>query len=419
MSKFALGIDVGGTKVAIATVGEDLSVHQKQEVMTHADNGEKLWENIEEVISDFLKTESGSLLGIGVASAGPLDIPQGTLSPVNIPIWRDFPIISRLKKMSNGSKVALHGDALALAHAEHKIGAGRGLENMLGMVVSTGIGGGLILDGKVFPGETGNSCYIGHHSINFEGRMCACGRKGCVEAYASGPQMVAIAHENGWAPQLNSFIDLAQSAREGNEIAIDAISQGTRALSVGIVNFVGTLDINHVVIGGGVAQAGEIFWGPLQKHIETESKAIGFLKNIQLRKAELERDAGILGAALAVLSQGSMELEKSERPWGRYEVLQESAAHKVKCIWVLPGKRLSYQRHQKRAEHWFIVQGTALVTIDGEDRTLGPGATVDFPIGTLHRIANAGSDEVIFVEVQTGTYFGEDDIERVEDDFGR
>ena len=302
MSKYALGIDVGGTKVAIATVGEDLSVHQKQEVLTHADNGEKLWSNIEEVISEFLKTEAGSLLGIGVASAGPLDIPQGTLSPVNIPIWRNFPIISRLKQMSGGSKVALHGDALALAHAEHKIGAGRGLENMLGMVVSTGIGGGLILDGKVFPGETGNSCYIGHHSINFEGRMCACGRRGCVEAYASGPQMVAIAHENGWAPQLDSFIDLAQSAREGNAIAIDAISQGTRALSIGIVNFVGTLDINHVVIGGGVAQAGEIFWGPLQRHIETESKAIGFLKNIQLRKAELERDAGVLGAALAVLS---------------------------------------------------------------------------------------------------------------------
>lgn len=302
MSKYALGIDVGGTKVAIATVGEDLSVHQKQEVLTHADNGEKLWSNIEEVISEFLKTEAGSLLGIGVASAGPLDIPHGTLSPVNIPIWRNFPIISRLKQMSGGSKVALHGDALALAHAEHKIGAGRGLENMLGMVVSTGIGGGLILDGKVFPGETGNSCYIGHHSINFEGRMCACGRRGCVEAYASGPQMVAIAHENGWAPQLDSFVDLAQSAREGNSIAIDAISQGTRALSIGIVNFVGTLDINHVVIGGGVAQAGEIFWGPLQKHIETESKAIGFLKNIQLRKAELERDAGVLGAALAVLS---------------------------------------------------------------------------------------------------------------------
>jgi mannose-6-phosphate isomerase len=114
-----------------------------------------------------------------------------------------------------------------------------------------------------------------------------------------------------------------------------------------------------------------------------------------------------------------MELEKSERPWGRYEVLQESEYHKVKCIWVNPGKRLSYQRHQKRAEHWFIVQGTALVTIDGNERTVGPGETVEFGIGVLHRLANVGQDEVIFVEVQTGSYFGEDDIERIEDDFNR
>jgi mannose-6-phosphate isomerase len=114
-----------------------------------------------------------------------------------------------------------------------------------------------------------------------------------------------------------------------------------------------------------------------------------------------------------------MDLEKSDRPWGRYEVLQEFQTHKVKCIWVLPGKRLSYQRHQKRAEHWFIVTGKALVTIDGQTRELTAGATVDFAIGVLHRIENIGNDEVIFVEVQTGTYFGEDDIERVEDDFGR
>jgi mannose-6-phosphate isomerase len=112
-------------------------------------------------------------------------------------------------------------------------------------------------------------------------------------------------------------------------------------------------------------------------------------------------------------------LEKSERPWGRYEVLQESATHKVKCIWVSPGKRLSYQRHKFRAEHWFIVAGDADVTIDGVVKRVGAGDSVDFGIGALHRIHNIGSTEVIFVEVQTGTYFGEDDIERVEDDFGR
>ena len=112
-------------------------------------------------------------------------------------------------------------------------------------------------------------------------------------------------------------------------------------------------------------------------------------------------------------------LEKSERPWGRYEVLQEGDGHKVKCIWVNPGKRLSYQRHAKRAEHWFIVQGTGEITINGDVRLVKPGDTVDFGIGVLHRIANTGTEIIIFVEVQTGTYFGEDDIERIEDDFGR
>ena len=114
-----------------------------------------------------------------------------------------------------------------------------------------------------------------------------------------------------------------------------------------------------------------------------------------------------------------MELEKSERPWGRYEVLQESTHHKVKCIWVLPGKRLSYQRHQKRAEHWFITQGPAIVTIDGVTKTLQTGDSVDFAIGVAHRMAAPDTNPVTFIEVQTGTYFGEDDIVRLEDDFGR
>ena len=111
--------------------------------------------------------------------------------------------------------------------------------------------------------------------------------------------------------------------------------------------------------------------------------------------------------------------EVSERPWGKYEVLQESATHKVKCIWVNPGKRLSYQRHKFRAEHWFIVAGTGEVTIDGKVTSFKPGDTFEFEIGVLHRISNTGTEDVVFVEVQTGTYFGEDDIERVEDDFGR
>lgn len=112
-------------------------------------------------------------------------------------------------------------------------------------------------------------------------------------------------------------------------------------------------------------------------------------------------------------------MNESTRPWGRYEILQESQSHKVKCIWVHPGKRLSYQRHEKRAEHWFIVSGTARVTQNGLETTKTAGDTVTIAIRDLHRIENIGTDDVVFIEVQTGTYFGEDDIERIEDDFGR
>ena len=109
----------------------------------------------------------------------------------------------------------------------------------------------------------------------------------------------------------------------------------------------------------------------------------------------------------------------SVRPWGRYDVLSTSDLHQVKNIFVLPGKRLSYQRHEKRAEHWLIISGAARVTLDGKTLELTAGDSVDIEIGMAHRIENVGTTELVFTEIQTGTYFGEDDIERLEDDFGR
>jgi mannose-6-phosphate isomerase len=114
------------------------------------------------------------------------------------------------------------------------------------------------------------------------------------------------------------------------------------------------------------------------------------------------------------------EREYSERPWGNYTVLDDDAPdHKVKRIVVHPGKRLSYQRHSKRAEHWFIVSGTATVTLDGAVSTVEAGQSIDIPLEGAHRIANEGDTDVVFIEVQRGTYFGEDDIVRLEDDYGR
>ena len=112
-------------------------------------------------------------------------------------------------------------------------------------------------------------------------------------------------------------------------------------------------------------------------------------------------------------------LETDQRPWGSYAVLDDEATFKVKRIEVLPGRRLSYQRHSRRSEHWFIVHGTAIVTLDGEHREVSAGDAVDVPVGTDHRIENASDELVVFVEVQHGDYFGEDDIVRLEDDYGR
>ncbi len=111
--------------------------------------------------------------------------------------------------------------------------------------------------------------------------------------------------------------------------------------------------------------------------------------------------------------------EIDHRPWGFYEVLSDESDHKVKRITVKPGMRLSLQRHRRRSEHWFIVRGRALVTVDGREVELEGGDSIDIPQGAAHRIANTGEEDLVFIEVQRGDYFGEDDIERLEDDFGR
>lgn len=111
--------------------------------------------------------------------------------------------------------------------------------------------------------------------------------------------------------------------------------------------------------------------------------------------------------------------EFDRRPWGSYTVLEEGRNFKVKRIEVLPGKRLSYQKHSQRAEHWFVVEGIAKVTLDDRDLLIGAGQAIDIPVGSAHRVENPGNEDLIFIEVQRGNYLGEDDIVRLEDDFGR
>jgi mannose-6-phosphate isomerase len=111
--------------------------------------------------------------------------------------------------------------------------------------------------------------------------------------------------------------------------------------------------------------------------------------------------------------------EFDRRPWGTYTVLGEDRGFKVKRIEVLPGKRLSYQKHAQRAEHWFVVAGTAKVTLDDEEINVPAGKAIDIPIGAAHRVENLGDENLVFIEVQRGNYLGEDDIIRLQDDYGR
>ncbi|HEC83061.1 MAG TPA: glycosyltransferase, partial [Firmicutes bacterium] len=114
-----------------------------------------------------------------------------------------------------------------------------------------------------------------------------------------------------------------------------------------------------------------------------------------------------------------MTQREDHRPWGFYEILSDKPDHKVKRITVHPGHRLSYQRHRRRSEHWYVLKGEAVVTLDDKDYTLKPGQAIDLPAGSWHRVRNPGNTDLVLIEVQTGDYFGEDDIERLEDDYGR
>ena len=138
------------------------------------------------------------------------------------------------------------------------------------------------------------------------------------------------------------------------------------------------------------------------------------------RKIDLRIDFKVRGGIHTnVLVQYSSENEIGHRPWGKYEVLKEGKNHKIKRITVYPGKRLSLQRHQKRMEHWVMVEGEALFTLDDQEKRLTAGDTVEIPKKAVHRIQNCGETQLVFIEIQRGEYFGEDDIERLEDDYNR
>ena len=291
-----LALDIGATKIAIALMNSELTIESRSNQPSQVAGD--LWSALEERLQPFT---SEAITHIGVAAAGPINLPLGEISPVNIHQWRDFPIVANLQRLFPSTQISLIGDCTALALAEHTIGAGVGINSLLGVVVSTGIGGGLILDGKVHHGQSGNAGLIGHHTISFDSdRICVCGRRGCLEEFARGPKMVESARDNGWNGG-DDFQSLVVCAQAGDQVAITAIDNGARALAAGLINVMMILDLHTVVIGGGVSLAGDIYWQPLHRYLAEESLKSGFLKEIQVLPAGLGSDSGLYGAAIHAL----------------------------------------------------------------------------------------------------------------------
>ncbi|MDH2424437.1 ROK family protein [Sphaerisporangium sp. TRM90804] len=299
MTSHVLAADIGGTKLAAALIAEDGSVLRRKEVPTPAapPGGSEV---VSDALTRLLREMTGDAppVAVSVASAGPLDPRAGTVSPVNIPAWRDFPVLARVSEVVPGVPVRLIGDAVAAAAGEHWRGAGRGSDSMLGIVVSTGIGGGLVLGGAPFTGPTGNAGHIGHVVVDPGGARCPCGATGCVETIASGPSMVRWAHAHGWTGA--DARDLAEAARTGDTTAVAAFHRAAAALASGIVAVAALCDLDQVVIGGGVAGAGDVLFTPLRDAVAARAH-MAFIRRLRIAPAALGRDAGLVGAARMAL----------------------------------------------------------------------------------------------------------------------
>lgn len=288
-----LAIDIGATKFAIAIVSTTREISLRQEIPAS-----QLWDGLTQVLKEIASDRSITISKIGIGSAGPINTQSGTISPVNISAWREFPLVDKVQEIFPGAQIKMVGDAVALAVAEHAIGAGKGSQNMLGMVVSTGIGGGIIVNGQALEGDFGNAGFFGHTVVGDYDGGCNCGRIGCVEGYASGISMVRVAKKNGWNGE--DFVALADAARAGNADAIAAIAFGTEHLAKAIINIAQIFDLHCVVVGGGVTEAGDIYWLPLEKALLSHSTSLNLVQPIKLHPAQLQRDAGLIGAAMVV-----------------------------------------------------------------------------------------------------------------------
>lgn len=307
-------LDIGGTKIAGAVLDERGAVlHRAQRRTPPAGGPEDVFSAVRAVLEQLAALPQWTrVASLGIASAGPIDIAHGLVSPVNIPGWRDFPLVDRTRGLPQvaGLPVALCGDAVAMTAAEHRLGAARGCRDALCMVVSTGVGAGLVLDGVVRNGPTGNAGHLGHITVDLLGDPCVCGSRGCVEQLASGTSITRRALRNGWRPSgTPDGAALAADARAGDAIALAAFDTSARALAAAVAAVATLVEIEMAVIGGGVAEAHDVLFPPLRRHLASYA-VLPFAAGVRVEAAALRADAGLIGAALIAADLRPVEVAR-------------------------------------------------------------------------------------------------------------
>jgi glucokinase len=316
MSKrYFIGVDLGATNIKYGVVSEEGEVRHKGMLSAQAELGRKtILSNINKAVEQAVavsRKRRARIRGIGVGSPGTVNLNSGKIegSCPNIPPMVGVNL-KRWLSESFGLPVCVDNDANVMAWAEFKLGAAKGFRHALCLTIGTGIGGGIILDGKLFHGSKFAGAEFGHMTICYNGRKCNCGGTGCLETYASAPAMVKHAKRllkrerksvvdtllQGDLSRLTTKV-LFQAERKGDRLASQVINQTCAYLGAGIASAVNLLNPQVVVIGGGVSQGGRSFI----RRIEREVKRRAFpsaTKNLKVVKAELGNDAGFIGAAI-------------------------------------------------------------------------------------------------------------------------
>ncbi len=299
MTAAVLGIDVGGTKLACGRVtGDGRLTAVRRTATPPGEDPETVWRALADLV-DAVGAE-GPYDAIGIGCGGPMRWPDGVVSPLNLPAWRGFPLLERVRaRFGGGRPVRIHNDAVAYALGEARWGAGRGAAHVLGMVVSTGVGGGLVLGGRPVDGATGNAGHIGHVVAEPGGPRCGCGGRGCLEAVARGPAIAADAVARGWTGDPDAQA-VAAGARAGDRAALAAYARAGQALGTVLAGVVALLDLEVVSVGGGVAQAGAPLWDPLRSAFAAQAR-LHYTRGVRVVPAGLGPYAGVVGAAALVL----------------------------------------------------------------------------------------------------------------------